>query len=62
MYEPIDEYVMGSLPELQGKKLVAVDRSDIDFDKYEAHRKAGGRASPRERWGKASGLSQEGVW
>jgi molecular chaperone HtpG len=36
MYEPIDEYVMGSLPELQGKKLVAVDRADIDFDKYEA--------------------------
>ncbi len=48
MYEPIDEYVMGSLPELQGKKLVAVDRSDIDFDKYEATEKPEGEPLPEK--------------
>jgi len=52
MYEPIDDYVMSSLPELQGKKLVSVDSSDIDFDKYEATDKPEGEAMAEEQSGK----------
>jgi len=52
MFEPIDEYVMGSLPELDGKKLVNVDRSDIDLDKYEAAEEPKGEAMPDEQSGK----------
>ena len=32
MYDAIDEYVIGSLPEYDGKKLVPIDRADIELE------------------------------
>ncbi|MFT5109711.1 MAG: TNF receptor-associated protein 1, partial [Pseudoalteromonas tetraodonis] len=32
MYDAIDEYVIGALPEYEGKKLVPIDRADIELD------------------------------
>ena len=34
--DPIDEYVAGNLFEFEGKKLVAVDRADVEFDDADA--------------------------
>ncbi|CAN5204159.1 molecular chaperone HtpG [soil metagenome] len=33
--EPIDEYVVGSLPEFEGKMLVAADRADVKLDELD---------------------------
>ena len=32
MYDAIDEYVIGSLPEYDGKKLVPIDRADLELE------------------------------
>ena len=32
MYDAIDEYVIGSLPEFEGKKLVPIDRADLELE------------------------------
>ncbi|MGI9243251.1 MAG: molecular chaperone HtpG, partial [Verrucomicrobiales bacterium] len=32
MYDGIDEYVIGSIPEFEGKKLVPIDRADLELE------------------------------
>jgi len=32
MYDGIDEYVIGAIPEFEGKKLVPIDRADLDLE------------------------------